>query len=112
MDIKDVENQHQFSLTLSSLFRPRGLTVQEKAALEKQYNEYKLRKSKERDFTDEIEEKKEKDFNQMDLEELKKVTGDTEDGEFEKEDEMVDLKLENLPQFNDYPRGMLVVRLK
>jgi hypothetical protein len=48
----------------------------------------------------------------MDLEELKKVTGDTEDGEFEKEDEIIDLKLENLPQFNEYPRGMLVVRLR
>ena len=45
VEIKDVENQHQFHLTLSSLFRPRALTVQEKAALEKQYNEYKMRKS-------------------------------------------------------------------
>ena len=58
-----MENQHQFHLTLSSLFRPRGLTVQEKAALEKQYNEYRVLKSKERDFKDEIEEKKGKDIN-------------------------------------------------
>lgn len=51
----------------------------------------------ERDFTDEMEEKKDKNINEMDPEELRKALGDSEEGGFEKEDEMADLKLENLP---------------
>jgi hypothetical protein len=66
----------------------------------------------ERDFTDEMEEKKDKGLNEMDPEELRKALGDSEEGGFEKEDEMVDLKLENLPHFTEYPRGMLLVRLR
>jgi hypothetical protein len=48
----------------------------------------------------------------MDPEELRKALGDSEEGNFEKEDDMADLKLENLPQFTEYPRGMLLVRLR
>jgi hypothetical protein len=59
-----------------------------------------------------MEEKKDKGLNEMDSEELRKALGDSEEGGFEKEDEMVDLKIENLPQFTEYPRGMLLVRLR
>ena len=56
-----------------------------------------------------MEEKKDRE-NTLDAEELNTLQDDVD--YFEKEDEMVDLKIDSLPMFNEFPRGMLMVRLR
>ncbi len=66
----------------------------------------------EKDFIAEMEDKKDKEQDD-EIDKLKKYIEDGGRQEFEKEDPMSDLKgAENLPEFNEFPRGMLMIRLR
>ncbi len=76
--------------------------------LEGQYNNFLMQKNQERDVTKEMEENKNKN-EVMDEEQILKVIAEDEE---KAEDEIVDLKCENLPTFNEFPRGMLILKLR
>ena len=99
INIKDVRNQLHFLLTVASTFKPKGLTPEELNGYKTEYDAYIEKKGKEKDFTKEMEAEKNRG-NQMDADELRRMIGEAaDDSLLEKEDELVDLKVENLPSF-------------
>ena len=84
---------------MASTFRPKTLTSEEVNAYKAEYDAYLDKKGKEKDFTKEMEAEKNRG-NQMDADELRRMIGEASgDGLLDREDELVDLKIENLPSF-------------